>query len=310
MYDISLIKEQIKNIPKINFAKDKLVSYSQYSLNKDCSHRWKLIYVDKVKIPSFSINTIFGTAIHNTIQKWLDVLYNISSIEADNMNLNDIFQDFFAEEYKKTYEKNNNTHFSDSEEMNEFFEDGIAILEFIQRNRTTYFNKKGWSFIGYEVPISLYPHEDYSNVIFQGYIDLVFYNEHTNKFYLYDLKTSTRSWTDGQKKDETKQNQLRLYKKYFSKQFKVNEEDIFVEFIILKRKITEHYFDKRIQSVIPSQDKSKTEQADKEIQNFILENFEKDGKFKKDKNYIKSPSPNVCKWCQFSDKPQYCDKKK
>ena len=44
-----------------------------------------------------------------------------------------------------------------------------------------------------------------------------------------DIKTSTKGWDDKTKKDETKQLQLVLYKKYYSQQFGVPEDDIEIE---------------------------------------------------------------------------------
>ncbi len=40
------------------------------------------------------------------------------------------------------------------------------------------------------------------------------------------IKTSTRGWGDKEKKDETKQFQLVLYKKYYSQQFNIPEDNI------------------------------------------------------------------------------------
>jgi hypothetical protein len=49
---------------------------------------------------------------------------------------------------------------------------------------------------------------------------LFLYNETLNRFKIIDIKTSTKGWDDKTKKDETKQMQLILYKKFFSQQFK------------------------------------------------------------------------------------------
>ena len=43
------------------------------------------------------------------------------------------------------------------------------------------------------------------------------YNENTETFTIYDIKTSTRGWGDREKKDEIKQFQILLYKIYFSR---------------------------------------------------------------------------------------------
>ena len=48
------------------------------------------------------------------------------------------FEERFREAYSKEYKNNKNIHFSSSEEMREFFDDGIAILEFIKKLTTRY----------------------------------------------------------------------------------------------------------------------------------------------------------------------------
>ena len=53
---------------EIDYRYQKSISYSQLSTHMACPHKWSLMYRDGHKIPSFSINTVFGTAIHNTIQ--------------------------------------------------------------------------------------------------------------------------------------------------------------------------------------------------------------------------------------------------
>ena len=40
------------------------ISYSQLSMYSDCPLRWKLNYVDKLRISESNIYLIFGTAMH------------------------------------------------------------------------------------------------------------------------------------------------------------------------------------------------------------------------------------------------------
>jgi len=50
------------------------ISYSQISMFNECPHRWKLNYVDKLKISESNIYLIFGTAMHEVIQTHLEVM--------------------------------------------------------------------------------------------------------------------------------------------------------------------------------------------------------------------------------------------
>ena len=250
----------------------------------------------------------FGTSIHETVQNYLTILYDKSGLEADNMNLEEYFQERFSENYRKDYEKNKNNHFSSAEEMGEFYEDGLAILEFIQKNRSKYFSKRDWHLIGCEIPIFIRPYSAYIGVIFKGFIDLVLYHENTETFFIYDIKTSTNSWGDYQKKDEIKQAQVLLYKQFFAQQFGVKPEKIKVEFFILKRKLWEgsEFQQKRIQQFVPSQGSWKLKQSMGHLEKFIKDCFNEDGSYK-DREFKMKPS-SKCKYCPFNDKKELCDK--
>ena len=52
-----------------------------------------------------------------------------------------------------------------------------------------------------------------------------------------DIKTSTRGWHDKMKKNEDKQFQLILYKKYFSELYGIPLDKINIKFFIVKRKL-------------------------------------------------------------------------
>ena len=60
----------------------KQVSYSQYSLWKTCPYQWKLQYVDKIKTSEPSIHTIFGSAMHEAIQLYLNCMFKSCSYKS------------------------------------------------------------------------------------------------------------------------------------------------------------------------------------------------------------------------------------
>ena len=128
------------------------------------------------------------------------------------------------------------------------------------------------------------------------------YHEPTNTFKIIDIKTSTNGWNKWKKGDEKKTFQLILYKKYFSKQFKIPIEDISVEFFIVKRKLYEdvEFPQKRVQEFKPASGKNKTNQATKALSDFISECFDTSGKIK-DKEHVKFAGKQ-CDWCVFSEK--------
>lgn len=304
------IVKQIQNFKplEINYAFQKSISYSQLSMYSSCPKKWALQYRDGHKIQAPSINMTFGTAIHETVQNYLSVMYEKSGAEADRIDLEDYFEDRFRDNYTREYKDNKNVHFSDPEEMREFFDDGIAILEFIKKRKGEYFSKRGWHLVGIEIPIVIAPDKRYSNVLYNGFIDLVMYHEPTNQFIIYDIKTSTRGWGDKEKKDEIKQFQILLYKTYFSELFGVDVDNIDVKFFILKRKIWEEseFPQKRVQEFTPANGKTKINKAKNALNTFIEEVFNVDGSYK-NTDHPANPSKYACSYCPFKDRKDLCE---
>ena len=301
-----ILKEiQNKELPEVNYAYQKTISYSQMSMYRSCPHKWALQYKEGHYDDSPSIHFTFGTSMHEVIQDWLTVLYEESGAKADLINLEEQFQEKFIALYQESYKKNNNTHYSSPEELREFFEDGVAILDFIKKKRNQYFSKRGWHLAGIELPIVMNVGK---NLVYKGFIDLVLYHEPTNKFYIYDIKTSTRGWGAKAKKDETKQMQLVLYKKFFNEQYGIPLENIEVEFFIVRRKIWENsdYPIHRVQLHKPAAGRNKLNKANKILDEFISECFTPKGKYQ-EKEHPKVIS-RLCEWCSFNDNKELCNK--
>jgi hypothetical protein len=249
----------------------------------------------------------FGTALHEALQHYITTIYEVSGAAADRIDLEEYFEERFRETYLKDYKANKNVHFSNSFEMREFYEDGLAILNFVKKKRGGYFGRKGWNLIGCEVPILLNPHPEYKNILYKGYLDVVLYHEPTNIFKIIDIKTSKNGWDDKTKKDETKQLQLVLYKKFYSQQFGVPEDNIEIEFFIVKRKIWEEspYPISRIQEYKPASGKVKMNKATNIINSFIEEVFNHDGSHK-EKSFEPKPNEWGCKYCPFKNRKDLC----
>ena len=301
------IELKIKNYqkPEINHAFQRSVSYSQFSMWASCPHKWYLTYVENKQPYQASIHTVFGTAFHETIQEYITVMYSESGAAADRMDLIGLFQSKFAEVYSKEY-KAAGAHFSDPVQMGEFFEDATAILNFIQKNRNKLFTIRKMRLLGIEIPLLL---NVSNNIFLKGFIDFVLYDEELDKVYIYDIKTSTRGWSEAEKKDDSKIAQILLYKEYFSKQFGFDVEKIEVEYFIVKRKIWEQseYSIPRTQSFKPASGKNKRKQAVENFQSFIKDCFDDSGK-PQIKSYLKNVGESSCKWCPYKDSPDLCDK--
>ena len=309
-----IIKEIRNNPPKeIDFSYQRNISYSQMTIYRNCPWRWKLQYKDKIKRFTSSIHTVFGTAIHETIQEYLDVMYSKTGAAADRLDLEDNFHNYFTEEYKKQYKANNNQHFSSAVEMREFFNDGVGILNWFKKKKSRYFSKRGWHLVGCEIPVTIAPNKRYNNILYMGYLDVVMYHEPTNTFSIIDIKTSTRGWRDQDKNNEDKQFQLLLYKQFFAEQYNIPLDKIEVEFFILKRKVLDADDDKllspyqahRVQRYTPPSGKVKLSRAKNAINQFIQECFESSGVIR-NIEYPKNASKWNCSYCPFSLDAKEC----
>ena len=125
----------------------------------------------------------------------------------------------------------------------------------------------------------------------------------------FHIKTSTRGWGDKEKKDQIKQFQILLYKSFFSEQFGVPEENIDVEFFIVKRKIWEEseFPQKRIQQFVPANGKTKVKKAKTALDTFINEVFNLDGSYKST-DFQATPAKHNCTYCSYKTKKELCDK--
>ena len=154
----------------------KKISYSQISLFNECPQHWKLRYVDKIVASESNIYLIFGTSMHEVLQTYLDVMYNDSIKNADKLNLEQMLMDNLIEQFKLAEQQDGKPPCT-KEEINEFYQDGVNIIDFFRKKRNDYFSKRGYKLIGCEVPISV---DLQNNLKMVGYLDVVMLHEPTN----------------------------------------------------------------------------------------------------------------------------------
>jgi len=306
----SILKEFKKvNVPEINYAFHKSISYSQLSIFSTCPFHWGLKYRDGYKVFEPSIHAVFGTALHRALQHYLTVFYEESGAAADRLDIETEFKNALREEYQTFYKKNKNIHFSNAAELAEFCDDGIQILDYIKKKKGNYFSKRGWYLVGCEVPIVLNPIKKLNNVLFNGFLDVVFYHEPTNTIKILDIKTSTRGWGDKEKKDDIKMSQLILYKKFFAEQYNFPVDNIEVEYFITRRKVYEggDFPQKRIQEYKPAAGKVKINKSTQLLEGFLTQVFTSEGTYNQ-VELEKKPSKHNCHFCPYSNNSDLCDK--
>ena len=274
------------------------ISYSQLTMFSECPLRWKLNYIDDLSISEPSIHLLFGTAMHEVIQTWLEVMYYDSVKNANKLNLEQRLHDKMYEQFQKdkeAYGKNPCT----LEEMKEFFNDGVEILDFVKKRRADYFSKRGYKLIGCEVPIEV---DLKKNIKMVGYLDIVILDEIHNTLKIYDIKTSTRGWNKWMKKDGNKTQQLLLYKQFYSKQYNHPIDKIEVEYFIVKRKLWEEamFPQKRVQKFSPASGTVSMNKVAKRLDLFLELAFDDNGARISD-NIVPTPSKKACRFCEFKN---------
>lgn len=273
----------------------------------NCPKRWKLDYIDGLRTYDQNINTCFGSAFHKTIQNYLDIVYNKSVKEADCLNLGDELKQALFDEYKQSLVKNGNKHYTTPQELAEYYQDGEAILRYFRSHRRAYFTTKQHKLVGIEIPLQV---SIINNVTFNGFIDMVIYDEVNKRYKIIDFKTSTQGWNKYQKADISKTAQLILYKEFYAKQLGVDPECIDIEYVIVRRKINEtgDFPLKRIQLFQPASGKPTRNKVGKLFMEFVQNCFTEEGAHKLDSHYPALASTS-CKYCPYNTEEVICPKK-
>ena len=284
------------------------VSFSQYSMWSSCPHQYKLNYIDKLGESSSNVHTIFGTAMHETIQHYLSVMYGVSKKQADEINLDKLLLERMRENYKGEAEKMSEGTPCTQEQLEEFYGDGRRILQWLNKHMHKFYSKSGYELVGIEIPLNA---TIKTGVHFIGFIDIVLRDLASNEIIIIDLKTSTMGWNQYQKADKMKNSQIILYKKYYSELFNIPLQKIRVEYQIMRRKLPEEsafpipYMSKHI----PANGAPTVTKVYDEFVQFVDTVFNDDGTFK-DIPFPKVPgtAKKNCKWCEFMSRG-ICDGK-
>ena len=284
------------------------VSFSQYSMWSSCPHQYKLNYIDKLGESSSNIHTIFGTAMHETIQHYLSVMYGVSKKQADEISKDKLLLENMRKAYKSEVEKMSEGTPCTQIQLEEFYGDGRRILAWLDKHMHKFYSKSGFELVGIEIPLNATIKE---GVHFIGFIDIVIRDIAANEIIIIDLKTSTMGWNQYQKADKMKNSQILLYKKYYSELFNIPLQKIKVEYQILRRKLPEDsaFPVPHVSKHIPAHGSPSVKKVYDEFMEFINTVFDDGGGFK-DIQFPKVPgaAKKNCKFCEFGNRG-ICDKK-
>lgn len=273
------------------------VSYSQYGMYSSCQEQYKLNYIDKLGTSSANIHTIFGSSMHETIQHFLTVMYEVTKKQALQLDLEKMLYNQLVEHFTKESEKMEDGMYPcTKEELGEFFEDGKLILQYFRNKLDKLYSKSGFELLAIEQILNA---EIKPGVHFIGFIDVLLKDKTTGDVIIIDLKTSTKGWSQYQKNDKVKTSQMLLYKKFYSDKYDIPLDKVKVEYQILKRKIFEgaDYPIPRISKFVPANGKPSVNKAWDGFLTFVNEVFDEEG------GYIQRDYPPTkgkqCDWCEF-----------
>jgi hypothetical protein len=272
------------------------VSYSQYGMWTSCQQQFKLSYIDKLGESSANIHTIFGSAMHETIQHFLSVMYGVSKKQALLLDVEGMLKEKLVEHFTTEKAKMTEGTPCTQIELEEFFGDGRQILHYFKTKLDKLYTKSGFELVSIELPLNA---EVRPGVNFVGFIDIVLKEVSSGKIIIIDLKTSTRGWNQYQKADKVKTSQMLLYKKFYSEKYNVPLDKIEVEYQILKRKVsdTTEFTIPRISKFVPANGKPSVNAAWKGFMEFVDSVYDEVGVVKQvDFPTNKSKS---CDWCEF-----------
>jgi hypothetical protein len=273
-----------------------------------CPHQYKLNYIDKLGESSSNIHTIFGTAMHETIQHYLSVMYGVSKKQADEINKDKLLLENMRKAYTSEADKMSEGTPCTQIQLEEFYGDGRRILQWLDKHMHKFYSKSGFDLVGIEIPLNATIKE---GVYFIGFIDIVIRDLASNEIIIIDLKTSTMGWNQYQKADKMKNSQILLYKKYYSELFNIPLQKIKVEYQILRRKLPEDsaFPVPHVSKHIPAHGSPSVKKVYDEFMEFINTVFDDGGGFK-DIEFPKVPgaAKKNCKFCEFGNRG-ICDKK-
>jgi PD-(D/E)XK nuclease superfamily protein len=238
----------------------------------------------------------------------MDLLFNGAKIKSKIFDLEGTFKDRLLTLFKagiRTTDDGSKTFICDQDTLREFYLDGCDILAHVRKYQKEFFPTQGFELVGCEVELEIpvKPH-----VQFIGYVDIVVREKRTGKIIIFDLKTSKKGWFY-EKKDPKKLHQLLLYKRFYAEQFGVDEDDIVVKFIILKRKIDENSewanAKKRIVGFEPSHGPISVKKASQSFEQFISTAFADDGTVLRE-NLTPTASDKNCRFCPYRENAELC----
>ena len=280
------------------------ISHSQFKKWRECPKKWGLRYREGIRPPDESILLVFGTAIHENLQDYLQKMYDDAAKGANRMDLKGRFNSLLKEEYdnrKEAFEEKHPDHeFPISKkEMVQFYRDGEQIIDYFRSNRSEYFPKRTMELVGIEEKIEK---EVADGIVWVGYLDIVLRDRASGKYKIIDLKTSTDGWDKWKKKEKKRTDQLVAYKKFYAEQLGIEPDMVEIEYLIMKRELNTSapYKPSRFQRFSPASGSQSRARVGRKIEEFISDAFNDNGEYREG-DFEKKPDKYKCAFCPYSE---------
>lgn len=193
------------------------ISFSALKTWKDCSYKYKLNYIDEIKLFNGNEYTVFGTALHEACER--KVLDN----SVDEVQ---VFKDKFKEELDKLP-----SHIILEQKVKDDLQkQGIMLSGMILEALKQYFG----SFKVVSAEEELKTNLESTEFNFKGYVDLILQTD-DGKYHIIDWKTCSWGWDAAKRNDPMTNYQLTLYKHFFGKIKSIDPKQIETHFALLKR---------------------------------------------------------------------------
>jgi uncharacterized protein YeeX (DUF496 family) len=250
----------------------KKISYSQVYNWSKCPHLHWLISVSK-QIP-YSSNTysVFGYAIHESLEYQL-----LLKVLEKDLDFNKIRQ-YYMERLRNKVDRNiEDVDLTLMKELNK-------KVKILHENLDNFLTEKYgvYSIVSIEEDIKgKVPYKsDRWDYRFIGYVDLIIQDEN-GVYHMIDFKTSKSSWTRYQRQDKSKYYQLILYKYFWLQNKSIPVKDVKVSYVFLKR-------NGKVSSFDPTSGKKRMENSVELMKKMIWNAYEREF-------YIKKKGD--CKFC-------------
>jgi len=249
-------------------------------------------YLEERRAEVYSVNLEFGSAIHDALEKYKDPERHKGENEKKpKLTIEQICTNF-EESFRKKYGrvKDKDPRALSDKEIDLLVMSGKRILKHI--DEVAELDQTKVLFVEHKLMEKIDRTDDVK-IKFKGFIDIVLKTKDkrgNSIVILCDYKTCSWGWNREKRSNEALQAQLRLYKHFFSKKFKLDPKNVKTAFVLLKK--TPRGKDHPVEWLPFSSGDKTTMRAVLKLNEAITGMQSND--YKKNRNACKNPYGDIC----------------